>query len=256
MITAIDSWISQKVKTLWEERNMVSFCKACNTSDKQAKLIQDIISQIQYVIYDIDSKFEENMGNDVSKLTEICLQWKVAIEKILNVYKYEIDDSFIQPLLDFQDMEIDMRMYADDPTVKTPLDYPIDDFYRLKSCDIFLNRKIVTTISWNESLYTSDVVLFDQLWEVLDDMMDVEEDINAINSNRFFFFFVQKWVEETVKEYYNFVIPSLKIIMVKSKELSALWLDVVWLNQQLMSKLCSDWNWVTMSKTNEMLFGK
>jgi len=47
-----------------------------------------------------------------------------------------------------------------------------------------LNRKIALSFTDNQ-IHTKSIEVFDQLGELLDDMMDVEEDIDAINPNRF-----------------------------------------------------------------------
>ncbi len=96
---------------------------------------------------------------------------------------------------------MNMRQVRENPILKSPLDYTIEEFYILKSCDVFLSRKIVTVLAANEDLYTDLVLIFDQLGEVLDDLMDVEEDIEAINSNRFLISLVKIGVDETIEEY-------------------------------------------------------
>jgi hypothetical protein len=57
------------------------------------------------------------------------------------------------------------------------------------------------------------VQTFDQLGEVLDDCMDVEEDMNAINANRFLISLVQFGVDKTLQEYRNFVNQSLPVLV-------------------------------------------
>jgi hypothetical protein len=57
------------------------------------------------------------------------------------------------------------------------------------------------------------VQTFDQLGEVLDDLMDVEEDMNAINSNRFLISLVQFGIDKTIQEYSDFINQSFPVLV-------------------------------------------
>ncbi len=249
--------IIDKVNTLREERNMMSYCDAWHMSPETEKLTKKIITMIQYNIFDIDDVCEKNL------LPADHLQLLIddAKQDILAQVSIALEDSeravlYTQRLFDFYQMEMNMRQVRENPILKSPLDYAIEEFYILKSCDVFLSRKIVTVLAANEDLYTDLVLIFDQLGEVLDDLMDVEEDIEAINSNRFLISLVKKWVAETMEEYFNFIRPNLKILLDNNEELHSLWLNVTWLKKQLDDYLSRDWSWVKYSKTNELLFGK
>ena len=162
-------------------------------SPETEKLTKKIITMIQYNIFDIDDVCEKNL------LPADHLQLLIddAKQDILAQVSIALEDSeravlYTQRLFDFYQVEMNMRQVRENPILKSPLDYAIEEFYILKSCDVFLSRKIVTVLAANEDLYTDLVLIFDQLGEVLDDLMDVEEDIEAINSNRFLISLVKK----------------------------------------------------------------
>ncbi len=53
--------IIDKVNTLREERNMMSYCDAWHMSPETEKLTKKIITMIQYNIFDIDDVCEKNL---------------------------------------------------------------------------------------------------------------------------------------------------------------------------------------------------
>lgn len=160
-----------------------------------------------------------------------------------------------QRLFAFHRMEMEMRRARDDKKVKTPLDYSLSDFYLLKSCDVFLSRIIVKTLADDENLYDERVDLFDQLGEVLDDMMDVKEDIEGINSNRFLISLVERWVQETLEEYTLFIDAWLERLAWETEWLLWLWLNYAELKAWLNGLTKKDRSHIQSSKTNDMLFG-
>lgn len=206
--------IIDKVNTLRDERNMMTYCDASSLSHEAIKLTKKIITMIQYTIFDIDAVFEMNtlpveqlqhMGNQAKQA--IMAQVSIAIEDS------EKANTFTKRLFSFYEMEMDMRRANKEANIKTPLDYSIDEFYVLKSCDVFLSRQIVTILANQHELYNELVGMYDQLGEVLDDMMDVEEDIDAINSNRFLISLVAFGTEKTLKEYGDFIDQSLPLLV-------------------------------------------
>jgi hypothetical protein len=83
---------------------------------------------------------------------------------------------------------------------------PIGLFYRAKTCDVRLMRRLIWA-AYHEpaSVITTLWSLFDILGEVLDDLADVEEDRMTYNGNRFAFFARQHGSDAAIQEYRRFV---------------------------------------------------
>jgi hypothetical protein len=117
-------------------------------SPETEKLTKKIITMIQYNIFDIDDVCEKNL------LPAEHLQLLIddAKQDILAQVSIALEDNehavlYTQRLFSFYRMEMNMREVRKNPTLKSPLDYTLDEFYVLKSCDVFLSRKIVTHIA-------------------------------------------------------------------------------------------------------------
>jgi len=103
-------------------------------------------------------------------------------------------------------MELDMRRRdATKGIYKHPLSYSLEEFYLLKSCDVFLSRKLVGVLANVSTSSPQAIELFDMLGEILDDCMDVEEDQEQINANRFLISLVRDGEEKTLYAYRSFV---------------------------------------------------
>jgi hypothetical protein len=117
-------------------------------SPEAEKLTKKIITMIQYTIFDIDDVCEKNL------LPADHLQLLIddAKQDILAQVSIALEDSeravlYTKRLFAFYRMEMNMREVRGNAMLKSPLDYTIEEFYLLKSCDVFLSRKIVTHIS-------------------------------------------------------------------------------------------------------------
>lgn len=69
----------------------------------------------------------------------------------------------------------------------SPVTIPIDAFYALKICDIHLQRELINVKAKKEfpDYLRHALEQYDKIGEVIDDVEDIDEDIDAINSNRF-----------------------------------------------------------------------
>ncbi len=248
--------ILDKVQQLWEERDMLTYTQALGVSVHDRTSIQQITTMLQYHIFDFDQLCE----NDQLPLSELYAQAEVTKQDVFALTQIVVwsDEAQIltQRLFDFYEIELGMRKQTSwEKADRTPLDYTLHDFYRIKSCDIYLQRKLICHLAQQPNCYSDAVELFDCLGEVLDDLLDVQEDQEQINANRFLISLVSRGSQATVEEYQAFVQTQLGNIVSQQSELQALWLQVDVLSQQLVTLLEKDRSGVTKSKTNELLFG-
>ena len=242
--------LNQKVHELWIERNMIEYCDAL-WSDAIVQLqAKDIIFVLQKKIFDFDHDLEENilsqheLDGKYERLKQTTLATLVRL--FWDIDKAKVDS---KKLRNFFEMEMWMRQQY------SPLKFSIHDFYTLKQCDIFLHRRIIEHVVEKAPKDIDLITQFDALWEVWDDMEDVYEDINAINSNRFLISWVENWWDETVKEYRRYIEKQWRELLKHTIRLKQLWLDVAWLLDKLDVLMEKDYSEITESRTNEMLYG-
>ncbi len=242
--------IIEKVYLLRWERNMSRFCSRVWLSRDSELLVHKLISLIQFDIFMLDDMLERNeySSGEVEDLISTFKDNIFARVCFLLEGKWVYAQQFLTPLFQFYEIEKWLRM----SWYKTPLEYDLEEFYRIKSCDVNLNRKIILFFA-NREIDTKFIELFDQLWEVLDDMMDVQEDIDAINPNRFLLSLVSRGVAATLSEYTAFIDKKIPILLGHEEFFSALWLDVKLMVESLYEHIHKDRSWVKNSKTNAML---
>jgi len=246
-----------KVQTLREERNMMQYCDALGLAPQMTGYIKKMITMIQYHIFAFDAVCEQHTGSvdDLEMLCETTKQDIFALVLILTHNEWSAI-AYTERLFSFYAMELDMRRIATAKSIYThPLAYSLEEFYLLKSCDVFLSRRLIGVLADVPESYTPAIELFDMVGEILDDCMDVEEDQEQINANRFLISLVHFDEEKTVYEYRSFVSRAFEELDKEFLSLTACWLDVIWLKNNLNFYLDRDWGNIQKSKTNELLFG-
>lgn len=242
--------IMEKVHILRWERNMSHFCSRVWLSRDSELLVHKLISLIQFDIFMLDDMLERNeySSDEVEYLITTFKDNILARVCFLLEGNWVYAQQFLSPLFQFYEIEQWLRM----SWYKTPLEYDLEEFYRIKSCDVYLNRKIILFFA-NREIDMKFIELFDQLGEVLDDMMDVQEDIDAINPNRFLLSLVNRSIDVTLSEYASFIEKKVPMLLDHEEFFATLWLEVELLIRSLREHVQKDRSWVESSKTNEML---
>jgi hypothetical protein len=244
--------VLKKIEQLRAERDMLSFCRALSIDRETYQHIKTIISMIQYSIFELDYLME-NPDMTAERLNETIHTTFMTIHShvTLVVWSAQYTTKLLQHYRTFLDLESAMRA-SKDTIRRSPLDYDIGRFYSIKSCDIFLHRHLIMHLAWQESLPAS-VHLFDNLWEILDDMLDVEEDIDKINANRFLISLVARGNEDTCAEYWTYVQKHIPTLRNEHAVLSTYWLDVDALLTSLTNLLQKKRPPLEYSATNKLL---
>lgn len=169
---------SLESKQLLNFRKIPYYAKLCGLNERKRLDAMIRIHSLQEAIYDLDSYGEKNWFIDRIRINEI---WEKIDEEIddfdirRSSIRYAIED-----LKKYQEIEIHLRER------QFPLDVPLLEFYKTKTCDIRLERAIIEQMSQSgiSRLLNEAWLLFDIISEVQDDLEDYWEDLGSYNFNR------------------------------------------------------------------------
>ena len=138
-------------------------------------------------------------------------RWQKIYQSLLalNIPK-EAHDKYCRHIYKYQRHELDIRKE------KLPTRLSMEYFYFYKSCDVKLLRKIIyqNNLNLSHTLKESKWRLFDLVTEINDDVVDLQEDIDTINGNRFLISLIQYGKAETQKVFSEF----LKEIEIRNRQ--------------------------------------
>jgi len=192
-----------------------------NVEQKLTEKFLDTLHSLQYYIYLIDERLETQVHLD-QKTLEANNQDRQAIESITNaiINDEELSDKALARLAHFFVMEEDMR------TGKNPAEtYTLENFYALKICDIYLERKLIEHVS-DKALsphIIEAIEVYDKLWEVIDDLEDWKEDCDAINSNYIVLSIKTHWTKATYEAIRSFLDTAKKYISLDEELKQYVW---------------------------------
>ncbi len=205
-----EAQLHEKLDRLFEQRQISTYAQHVGLSSKYAEELISTLKGLQVIIYRIDQLLESVRQIDSASHEQIMKRW-ADIKKMVGeeVENDSNTDTLLERLRQFFQMEIRMRQGI------SPASIAIDDFYALKICDIHLQRELVKDKSHRK--ITADawkaVEQYDKLWEIIDDVEDLQEDMQAVNSNRFMLKAYQDWLESTQQEYSIYIEQLRKEIL-------------------------------------------
>ncbi len=191
-----------KLDQLFAQREINTYAQHVGLSENTAKEILNILKNLQVIIYEVDQLLEDNRVLDIHQRDYIAQRWE-EIQNIVTsiVQDRQHADHLLKRLRAFFQMEMQMREGVSPSTI------PLDAFYALKICDIHLQRDLINHASQKTipSQIWYALEQYDKLGEVIDDLEDIAEDVDAINSNRFLIEAFETDLIETKEKYSDFI---------------------------------------------------
>lgn len=209
-----------KVDTLFASRSIELFAhRLCGWSVSPELFAW--LRDLQDEIYQIDDLLEQHWEIDLWVREQIDTSWKQIeqyVEELLGDEEYVED--YLERVRSFFEIEQTMRQ------VVTPVQMDIDDFYRLKICNIHLARDLILASECVilDPMIRDSIEAFDKLGELVDDLEDIEEDLDSINPNRFLLCGVMQGWEPTRQAYTAYAQEQLALCQPSQEQLLALWL--------------------------------
>jgi len=191
----MDKELEIKIKELFKYRKLPILLKLAGTNKKKEKVFYNQLIALQAAIYDLDLYLESNWKLDNLMITN---RWKPIFAALDDLGVAPIDqEDYVKKILKYQKHEMNIRKG------KFPTKYTMEYFYFYKSCDVKLIRRLIyDKFPMLNNHYTlADWRLFDLVTEVVDDLMDVEEDTDVYNGNRFLISAIELKKKKTFKVY-------------------------------------------------------
>ncbi|MDX1685099.1 MAG: hypothetical protein R3275_07670 [Saprospiraceae bacterium] len=192
--------IQKKISELFEYRRLPWMLEQeFDQIDSRRKFL-NVLKDLQYVIFLYDKQLESSWELDHDLLS---IKWK-DIELSLS--------QLLGPEERLQDYLSEIQIYAENEMRMRQgfllSDIAIETFYYYKSCDVRLMRRLILERACSEDEAKerlADWRLYDLVAEVNDDVMDLEEDVDTFNGNRFLHGMRYGEVRSTHQEYLRFL---------------------------------------------------
>jgi hypothetical protein len=173
----MDNNLLHKINDLFEYRGFPELYRISNINGKDAKVINDLLVNLQSKIYYLDTYLESNWKLNEK---ELKMLWN-EIYKALGLFGISSKDhyDYCAQIHKYQRHEMDLRKNL------LPIRLNTSFYYFYKSCDVKLMRRLLIEKlpSVGKLFNNADWRFFDLVTEVNDDAMDLEEDLLTINGN-------------------------------------------------------------------------
>ena len=186
-----------KIIELFEYRELPKLIatKSANWDDDY---YEKLIS-LQYNIYLLDHVLETNWEVNMDLVAQ---KWTAIHNDLSDLgVPSDLHDKYCSHIYKYQKHELEIRQ------TKFPTRLSMEYFYFYKSCDVKLLRRIIydNNPALRSMVKTSEWRLFDLVTEVNDDVVDLQEDLDTINGNRFLISLVELGKEKTRMIFANFL---------------------------------------------------
>lgn len=172
-----ESRIHEKVKNLFAERLLEDQIAFAGLNAKEGRDLLSRMGQVQYWIYILDGYGEQNWNLDRNALATIWSHIGSKVNRITNGTRQ--GDVLLAGIKEYQAIEIGLRFEV------CPLKLALGDFYSKKTCDVRMMRTLICPRPKLEAVLIGMWDFYDLASEALDDLMDLNEDRNTFNCNRF-----------------------------------------------------------------------
>jgi hypothetical protein len=188
-----------KVAALFRERRLYEHSEMLGASPSETQILLQKLATLQNSIYRLDQYGERCWRPDERLLK---LLWE-AIAKSLSAFHLpsDLQSEACTEIHAYQGVELAMREGT------SPAATGIRQFYRLKTCDVRLARRLLARQldAQGDTLLATAWDLYDLASEVCDDLSDGEEDSGTYNANRFFISLASQDPKITLSEYATFL---------------------------------------------------
>ena len=186
-----------KISALFSLRKLVEFADVCNAqiSDR----FWEELRLLQAAIYRLDAYYESH--REISN-AHIMQCWVDINDAVSDLAETSFVERFTLDIHAYERIEYSFR----DSGCKDILG--LRHYYGLKTCDVRMSRHILLTRQPSRNTLTppSSWSDFDLIGEVLDDVIDVWQDIDNFNGNRFILGCIRDGVDVTIAQYRRFVV--------------------------------------------------
>jgi hypothetical protein len=193
-----DPSVRSKVKQLFETRRICEQCE--DMSPHMTTVLPPILWQLQLCIYRLDKYFEKTWTLSPRSIQACWSDILTALDQI-NEGKQDAE-GLVRDIRCYQQIEERLRK----PNGQSFPD--LLNYYRLKSCDVRLARNLIARASASSKSEIMERLqgweIFDLISEVCDDLLDIDEDLNTFNGNRFLLGIRAKGSRVTLEEYHRF----------------------------------------------------
>lgn len=191
--------VNWKGKFLLDERRVLAQVEMFGASPSVTDGLLCRLEGLQESIYRLDEYGETTWDVDYKALGEL---WR-GLERQLSAFGLArtAGVELCQDVRKYQDVELRMR------GGELPTRVSIATFYRLKSCDVRLARKLIESVLGlqEDAGLRGAWSLYDLVCEVCDDIEDLEEDAASFNGNRFLLALTARGRELVTSEYCRFL---------------------------------------------------
>jgi hypothetical protein len=168
-----------KAEELLDARHIRENMQQLQISRKDSLCLMETIRALQRSVYSLDCYGESTWNVDFGQITGL---WDSIYRGFIPL-KISPDQVklLVTDMKRYEEIELSLR------EGKLPTRFPIENFYRLKACDVKMSRKILSFAATSElsPILSRLWDCFDLVSEVHDDLEDVREDLLSYNCNRF-----------------------------------------------------------------------
>lgn len=183
-----------KIDELFEVRGLTYFIERMFPDVDERAQFRVLACQLQKAIYALDCYGEITWDTSDNIITELMMCVRNAI------CDFGVAESAAGDLMSeietYAKVELQIRRGIDVDMV------PLSTFYRLKSCDVRLIRKLASN-GGGGNLYATEALWadFDLVTEVIDDLEDAIEDVGTFNGNRWLSVIRRNGIQNARREY-------------------------------------------------------